>query len=679
MSEFGKADPAGEGGEPWILGLAASHNGGACLLRGDRIVAAIQEERLTRTKRTRTFGAEASLAVAYCLAAGGIGPADLDLVVLSAQGKTRAPEQDLAGNRQLQLALHGVPWLTISHHMGHAASAFAGSGFADAAVLIVDGLGSPFEDLSPTERAVARGGSGDWESISLYHAAGTGITPLDKQMAENWIERPPAGMPRFRTLGGMYSAVAKQIFDDTMEAGKVMGLAPYGRPELPVADFFAWREGGFHFSDAVPARFPDDRRWPERGDEYKDLARSVQEALEAAILELAARLRELSPSRNLCYAGGVALNCVTNERLFRESGFDAVYIPAAAEDSGTAVGAAYHGLWHLTGRNTRRALTTDSVGRRYGPIEIDTALAAVPGVAEVRRGMSEVLDETVYRLAAGQLAGWFQGGSELGPRALGHRSILADPRRAAAKADLNGRVKFREDFRPFAPMVLAEEAAAWFELGGASPESPFMLRVWPFREEARARVPAVVHVDGTGRVQTVGAGSEGPHRELLRRFHVATGVPILLNTSFNGPAEPIVETPEDALWGLIQHGLDFVVLEDRLVEREPGIASLLDLVPALAARAYTVEVPIEGGRFSAWVPAGAPLRFRVETPWGTREEAIPGQLYPILAVIDGATDGWGLLARLSEEAGRPLRTVWLVERLARLRRAAVVTFARRPR
>jgi len=660
--------------------LSASHNGAACLLRGDHIVAAIQEERLTGSKRERIFGAEPSLAVRYCLESAGIGAADLDLVVLSVQGRAGSPEQDVACNRQLQLARHGVPFLTLSHHLAHAVAAYATSGFSEAAILVVDGIGSPFDDLSAAEQAVCRGGPDGWEMISLYHAAGATVEPIEKHLVSrgDWLLKNPPGMPRFRSLGGMYSAAASQIFGDPMEAGKVMGLAAFGRADTPPDRFFTIEDGGFVFRDDVPASFQHDRRWTDCEGEYCDLAASVQRALETAILMLARRLAQLAPSTNLCYAGGVALNCPANERLHRESGFRSIYVPPAADDSGPAIGAAYYGLWQMTRRNTLRALQTDGAGRPYRQEELDAALVSVPGVSVACQGLPAVLDETVRRLCGGQLAGWFQGRSELGPRALGHRSILADPRSCDAKTDLNSRVKLREAFRPFAPAILASEASAWFELDASSPESPFMLRSWPFRPELRCRVPAVVHQDGTGRAQTVDAAEGGPFHELLQRFATATGVPILLNTSFNGRGEPIVETPEDALWCLLQNGLDFVVLEDRLIEKDPALRSLLDLFPALSARSYAVEIPIVDQRFSSQVQAGADLVFRVETRWGSREVAVPGHLYPVLWAIDGATDGWALLEKLAAQAARPVKPAWLNEILGRLRRTGILALHREP-
>ncbi|HEY0725313.1 MAG TPA: carbamoyltransferase C-terminal domain-containing protein [Pyrinomonadaceae bacterium] len=551
---------------PWILGISASHNGSACLLRGDEIVVAIQEERLTRFKRHRIYGAGPSSAVAYCLNYAGIQPADLSLVVLCVQGRSSEQKHDIRLDPFLNVLTHSVPTITIPHHYGHAVSVFATSGFAESAVLIVDGAGSPVDDLRPDELKVLKGNPVDgWETISLYHASTTNISPLEKHAIDRgaWFVPYDGEMPSFGSLGGMFSAAAQQIFGESTEAGKVMGLAPYGEKKYPTSDFFEIENGSFCFKDAVSLRFRHPERWPNRQSEYECLAYSVQSALEDALLYLAQHLRELSGSENLCYAGGVALNSVANERIIRESGFKNVYIMAAAEDSGTAIGAAYHGLWQLTQHNSRKPILHDAPGRRYSTAEISAAIDESPNVVVVNS--TDVISDAVQLLCEGKILGWFDGGSELGPRALGQRSILCDPRRPDGKETLNRRVKMREAFRPFAPAVLLEEAADWFDFGDTPRESPFMLRVVDVKHDKRERVPAIVHVDGTGRVQTLTRENNGRFYELVRRFQSETGVPMLLNTSFNRMGEPIVETPAHAIACLLNTGLACSVFEDRIV------------------------------------------------------------------------------------------------------------------
>lgn len=658
--------------KPWVLGISSSHNGSACLLRGGEIVVAIQEERLTRQKRARLRGATNSCAVRYCLEYAGIGPADLDAVAFSAQSSVAAADNDVRLNPLLQVGLHGTPVYTLSHHAAHAISAFATSGFTEAAVLVVDGAGSPVSNLSQEERRAVVG-SGTAEIMSLYLAQGPSLRPLEKHLcADSWLVPSPSGvgMPRFHSLGGLFSAVSQQIFGDPMEAGKVMGLAPYGQTVLPADVFFTLEGERFIFKGDVPARYSHDDRWPARAAEYQDLAASCQGALETALLELCRRLREQTSSRNLCFAGGVALNSVANQRIAREAGFDDVYFMPAAEDSGPALGAAYHGLWALDGWQEPLRMRRDALGRGYSPVEIDRAVAETPGlvVSETGDAFSRVVD----LLCAGKIVGWFQGRSELGPRSLGQRSILCDPRPEGAKERLNARVKHREAFRPFAPAILASELSRWFaSLPGE--ESPFMLRVFPFLPEQATRVPAVVHVDGSGRVQTL-TEENGPFFVLVSEFFRRTGVPILLNTSMNVMGEPIAETPSDALWALLYTDLDACVFEDRIVAKRPGLGSFLDLCPYVTALSWSIEHRIVEGCVQLERPRGAPLSLNTSTPWGMVRCSAPAGALEVLALMDGEATGWVLLDRLSPRLGEDE----LKRLLGLLRRQRVIAF-REPR
>ncbi|HYL97771.1 MAG TPA: carbamoyltransferase C-terminal domain-containing protein [Blastocatellia bacterium] len=567
--------------DPWVLGMSASHNGAVCLLKGDQIVVAIQEERLSRQKRHRLYGAQQSLSLDYCFDYAGITPRDLSMIVITVQGRANSPNQDLSLNPFLRIEENGIPTCSISHHFAHAVSAFATSGFQESAVLVVDGIGSPAEDFSDEEATSIKNPCGDaWEIISLYSAAGTGVRPLEKHVAEgrSWLTPGRTSMPRFRSLGGIFSAAAVQIFGGDLEAGKVMGLAPYGEPTYPVSEFFEIKDGSFLFSDAIPDKFQHTDRWPKREHEYINLASSAQQALEYALLYLVEHLYEMAPSMNLCYAGGVALNSVANERIIREAKFKNVYIIPAAEDSGPAIGAAYYGLWKLTGENTKRRLLHDAVGREYSTSDIRRAIAETPAVEFVES--SDPISDAVDLLIDGKILGWFQGRSELGPRALGQRSIICDPRRPDGKEVLNSRVKHREAFRPFAPVVLLEEAAAWFDLDETNPASEFMLRVCPFKKDRAELVPAVVHVDGTGRIQTATKEANGPFYTLIKKFGEKTGVPIILNTSFNIMGMPIIETPLDALLCLLSTGLDYCVLGNSIVKKRECILLGLDSAPS---------------------------------------------------------------------------------------------------
>jgi carbamoyltransferase len=559
---------------PWVLGIAASqHNGAACLMRGDDIVVAIQEERITRLKRQGICGARPSQAFEYCLEAAGLTADSLDLVVLCTQTSSKTPEHDCHKNPRLVGLARQRRTRIISHHFGHALSAVGWAGTRNAAVLVVDGLGSPLEDLPDNERALAAGESnGASESISMYRARGWHLQPLAKYFADQqkWLKIRRSGMPGFQSLGGMYAAVAHKIFGDAMEAGKVMGLASHGKASIPVDRFLKWKNARVEFSNRVPRKFADLPTGQRVASLHKDLAASVQVALEEALLHLARALHKLTAERCLCFAGGVALNAMANDRLIRESGFERLHVLPAADDAGTAFGAALAGLLELGWPIRHRAIRGDEHGRRYGDTDILSAIDAVPGLRYTRR--TDIIAITAARLARGQICGWFQGGAEFGPRALGQRSILGDPRDKKTKSRLDTNIKRREKFRPYAPAVLRADVTRWFQIG-PNKDTPFMLRVMPVREGRCAKIPAVVHVDGTARVQTVTARS-GKFFQLIKSFKRLTGIPMLLNTSFNARGEPIVETVEDALWRLADGGLDFCVVANWLFERDTEFRSI---------------------------------------------------------------------------------------------------------
>ncbi len=674
--------------EPWVIGVSYSHNGAACLLHGDTLVVAIQEERVAGLKRARIEHYQTSLAVAYCLAHAGITLAEVELLVAC---EFSSPTPAPTALREPAVA-PPQRYLSIPHHLGHAHAVFATSGFTSAGVLVIDGQGGTIADLPPAERthvlhATVPGQVRASEIISIYRAGPAGIELVEKH-AGDWMPayqplthamrgggpRLNRGEPRslyqFGSLGGLFSAVSALVFGDAMEAGKVMGLAPYGRVTVPADELFTIDDDGrFQFHDRVLAEYRDLAPWPANQDRFADLAASTQAALEVAVLALARRTRALTGEARLCYAGGVALNSVANERISTELAFDGIAIMPAAEDSGPAIGAAYHGLRTL--RNTAlqpRRHTRDMTGRPYRRDELEAAIATVPYIEVV--ATSDLLDTVVDLLCEGKILGWFEGGSELGPRALGQRSILCDPRPSDAKARLNDRVKHREGFRPFAPAILLEEVRAWFDVRPDWGESPHMLRVAAFHPAQAARVPAVVHVDGTGRVQTV-AAADGRLHELIRRFAARTGVPILLNTSFNVAGEPIVETPDDALFTLLAVDLDAVVLESTLVRRHPACESLLQTYPRLRAHRLHFDAPIADGKLELGIHLGVHVELTTMTPHGPLTVPLRTSDLPFLRLCDGTRDGHAILAALGG-AGDPDAESALARRLYLLRRAHVL-------
>jgi carbamoyltransferase len=566
----------------YILGINAyDHDVSACLLRDGAIAYGIEKERITRQKHAGGFFQEV---VDYCLQAEGITLDDVDLVVRNCyvlpteELEVRLVYQGDMNDRERGQALKSPLFLpksnkvmTVSHHLAHAYSAFAACPFEEGAIMIVDGVGNYSSDIKEPGQLTEGVNPLARESESYYTFKGSKLETLKKV----WLQ-PCRGLLsdeffNMDGLGAMYSRVSSYIFADWNKCGEVMGLAPYGRPnsfrplltlkdgELQVPEWDAdfnepWLPDGVKKWEASPSM----RHW-------EDMAWRVQHDSEEVLLARARWLREATGAKNLCLAGGVALNCVANGRIVRETGFDNVWIQPAAGDNGIAIGCALYG--HVAIQKKPRSFVMksatlgveylDDVVRRTGnPLLVKRKTFNGPGQSICR--------EAAKLLAEGNVFGWFQGRSEFGPRALGNRSILGDPRRPEMKDKLNKRVKFRQAFRPFAPIVPYERANDIFV---GEDESPFMLRAKQVRPEWRDRIPAIVHVDGTARVQTVRREHNERIYDLLMEFDKLTGVPVLVNTSFNIKGEPIVETPQQAMNCFIYTGIDYLALHDTLVAK----------------------------------------------------------------------------------------------------------------
>jgi carbamoyltransferase len=575
-----------------ILGLNAYHGDAAAALVVDgKLVAAAEEERFSRIKHVAGFP---SLAAAWCLAEGGVAPEDLDHLAVSRDPRAnvgqkllrtirhgasarylKARLQNAARIRDVRTALVGALDVgpdalraqvhNVEHHQAHVASAFFVSPFDEAAVLSIDGFG----DFCSTMTAVGRGSS---------------FEVLDRVLFPH-------------SLGIFYAAFTQWLgFPEYGDEGKMMGLAPYGNAEPHLkamrdvvqtsGDLFAlnldyfthdkegvdmtWDEGspriGVIYSEKLvetfgPAREPRS----ELTSHYQDVAAAVQKRLEEVYLHIVQRLHARAGLPDLCLAGGVALNAVANGRIRPETPFDGLYIQPAAGDSGTAVGAAYF-VWNQALRKPRGFVMEHAyTGPEYSDEEIESVIGKA-GLSASRLEDDALFPAVAERIAAGDVVGWFQGRMEFGPRALGHRSIVADPRRADMKDVLNARVKHREPFRPFAPSILAEATGEWFEQDYTS---PFMVLVYKTRTDKREKIPAVNHVDDTGRVQTVEQDVEPRYHRLIREFDRLTGVPIVLNTSFN-ENEPIVMTPAEAVDTFLKTRIDLLVLGNYLLRRNGG-------------------------------------------------------------------------------------------------------------
>ncbi len=598
-----------------ILGISAFyHDSAAALVVDGEIVAAAQEERFTRVKHDARYPENA---IAYCVAQSGGALADIDLVVFyekpflkferlletyvafAPRGfrsfKTAIPvwireklfQKDLL-RRQLQTLAPDFDWQTrllfSEHHLSHAASAFYPSPFDEAVILTMDGVG-------------------EWPTTSVAIGRGRDIA-VHKELH----------FPH--SLGLLYSAFTYYTgFKVNSGEYKLMGLAPYGEPRYRNLildklihlkddgtfhlnmDYFNYCVGLTMTNDGFADLFGQPVRRPDKDlltNFHMDVAASIQAVTEEVILRLARSLAREYQMPNLCLAGGVALNCVANGKVLRDGAFPNIWIQPAAGDAGGAVGAAL-AAWHLFLGNERAPTNADRMRGAYlGPAfeqaDIEKRLVAQGARFHVLPE-NEVIEATAEALATGQAVGWMQGRMEFGPRALGGRSILADPRSPTMQKMLNLKVKFRESFRPFAPSVLREDVAEWFDFDGDSPYMLLVADIVPERRRAmtaqeqalfgidklnvpRSDIPAVTHVDYSARIQTVHADTNPRYHALLTRFKEKTGCPVLVNTSFNVRGEPIVCTPEDAFHCFMGAELDLLVAGNCLLRKEEQDQSL---------------------------------------------------------------------------------------------------------
>lgn len=593
----------------YILGLSCYfHDAAAALLRDGVLVAATEEERFSRKKHDDGFPHRA---IRFCLERGGITARDLDYVVFYEKPFVKF-------QRILQSSLHTFPrswrvfpeamrhWLReklwtrtliqkslgippdrilfSEHHLSHAASAFFCAPYEEAAIITVDGVG----EWTTTTTGYGR---------ATWNGRGRNEIILSKE-----IQFP-------HSLGLLYSAFTAFLgFEVNDGEYKVMGMAPYGQPRYldRVAKILhVERDGSFwldvdylsyHYSDrhSFSAKFLDlfgepripetafftrdtqfpagyDRRTLNANEYYADVAASIQTATEETLLAIARQLYEETKLTRLCLAGGVAYNSVANGRLLRETPFEELYVQPAAGDSGGAVGAALYAYHVLLQRPRTFVMEHVFWGAEFTRQEIEATLQERGLAFEHFEEDDDLFDEVASALANGYVVGWYQGRTEWGPRALGNRSILADPRRADMKHVVNEKIKFREPFRPFAPSILMDAVSEYLEFEESERHYPaqFMLYVAPVRPEQRAVIPAVTHVDGSSRLQAVSPRANPRYAKLIARFAEQTGVPVLLNTSFNLRGEPMVNAPADAIKTFMTSGIDWLVLESSLV-RKPG-------------------------------------------------------------------------------------------------------------
>ena len=564
-------------GKPvYILGLSCFyHDSAAVLLRDGEIIFAAQEERYTRKKQDENFPTNA---VEHALKAGGITAADLTEVVFYEKPFLKFFERILETQidvwprgfimfhramREWMLKKLWIPQtikkeldfnkpiLFTTHHESHAASAYYCSGFPDAAIVSVDGVG-------------------EWATTTIGHGQGKDMKLLRA------IHFP-------HSLGLLYSAITYYLgFKVNSAEYKVMGLAPYGEPKymkemktlIHVKDdgsfeldmsYFTYEYGLTMTGSKIEKLFGHPTRKGEAKLEqfHKDVAASLQQITEEVMLKIATEAKRLTGSKYLCLAGGVALNCVANGKILRAKLFDDIFIQPAAGDAGGALGAAL-AVWHKKyGGERLPRLGNVYLGNEYSESEIETFLKQenLPFEKLTKEG---VIEKTAGLLTGENVIGWFQGRMEYGPRSLGNRSIIADARNKENWQKVNLKIKFRESFRPFAPTVLEEKAKEYFDLDR---ESPYMLLVADVHQAKRQEIPAVTHVDGSARIQTIRADQNPTYHALLSAFHKQTGCGVIINTSFNVRGEPIVESPKDALNCFLNTDMDYLVLGTCLLEK----------------------------------------------------------------------------------------------------------------
>ena len=557
-----------------ILGINSAHDAAACLLINGEIAVAVPEERLARTKHYEGYPHRA---VDYCLRFAGV--ADLtavDTVVINEYVK------DDTGLLIRQAGFEGNVIVNPSHHMLHAYYAWMASGLNRPAVLILDGAGYNYGEYERRQSPMLGTPppfSEMEESESMYVVDDDGELTLVRKRWGLWYSSNP--FLRFPSLGHMYSAASEYIFGHMMHAGKTMGLAPYGDASRFPDPIIEYTPDGLLIDTEWITRVPSRSSEPAHLDAIcRDMAAKVQAELERAVLYLCHELHDLTGADELCVSGGVGLNSVTNGMILQQTPFRRLFVTPAAGDSGVAIGAALYGHQQTTGQSVRWKSYDNYHGHSYSAEELQAAIKGRDAFVDAQP-VADVTGEAAQDIADGKFVAWFEGGSEFGPRALGHRSILSDPRPPDMRNRLNALVKFREPFRPYAASVLTEHVEGYFE---APDDDPFMMTVVQVRESQASTIASVCHVDGTCRIQTVDRDHVGDYRRLIERFFALTGLPLVLNTSFNIRGEPVVETPDDAIECFLSCNLDVLYLGGfRITKYLTGTADRPErLVPSLS-------------------------------------------------------------------------------------------------
>lgn len=541
----------------YVLGIGGSeHDFSATLIKDGEILCSIEDERLTRSKYSLqkdlsiTPLAKEWRSIQYCL-----DQADITLNEIDCFFGNDLMNKDYIPQLPKQIVM-------LNHHLTHAASTYYTSPYNDAAILVVDGIGTLIDSSSNTH-----------ETISLYKGTNNEIKDIGKVHGSG-IENPVSGWTLFEnSIGRFYYRVSAEIGFGFLEEGKTMGLAPYGK-ETYVGDFkrfysidgYIFRQSHEQKLEMVVYIRNVLKNTKDRFHTTADLAYAVQHHLEQIMISICNALYDITQSKNLCLAGGVALNSVANLKVLENTPFENIYVQPASGDAGTSIGATLYGF-HVLNNKPREDLNnlfSPYLGKNYSEREMLDSLDKHGNLINIEKP-DDYVDAVAKLLTKGSIIAWFNGRSEIGPRALGNRSILVDPRRKDMKDILNKRVKHREGFRPFAPIVLEEYQTEYFEL---EHPSYYMLLVPKIKIDKQDKIPAVTHADGTGRVQTVSNKLNPQLHALVSSFYKQTGVPVLLNTSFNDNGEPIVESPEDALNCFLKTDIDYLVINGFIISKK---------------------------------------------------------------------------------------------------------------
>jgi carbamoyltransferase len=547
----------------YVLGLVYSHDSAAVLLKDGVPIVGIQKERLTRVKHDGSIkDIDITDCINYCLKTAGITIKDIKLVVENSPLILYCQNTKILTDKYRHRLIDKVPKVSISHHLAHAYAAFAASPFNESAVLVVDGQGNYKEDLTE-DLSSAKIYPKDYNESYSERESIYDINNKDYKLLRKNFGKVHKSFITIQGLGQMYEYASKYIFNSTFDSGKVMGLAPYGKSFKNFKILSTKNDEIVYSKDWMKNLKVFSRKPIDEDFQYcANFALHVQKELESAMLFLVKWAKANSKSKNLCLSGGVALNSVANQKIVSESGFDNVFILPACSDAGIALGCAFYGYIKILQKNRIMRPYSDYLGKKYSSSEILNATKNNPTIQYEKIDFPEKI--AAKAIFDGKIIGWFQDGSEFGPRALGNRSILCDPRRKNMKEILNSRVKFREAFRPFAPSALEEYSKDYFDIKG---DSPYMLLIPKVLENKKKLLPSITHVDGTARLQTVNKSQNYKYYSLIEEFYKLSKVPIVLNTSFNIRGEPLVETPTDAINCFLTTDMDELFIGDYRVKR----------------------------------------------------------------------------------------------------------------